>query len=138
MNTDKAQPLVGIVLSVASALLVVGVLTFAGPCAAHGDGSAVVCGGAARAVLGAGVVALVLSLVRIFERDEGERRGLCLGIALVGVLIACMPGFLVELCGDQAMRCNAIMLPFCRSVGVVVAIVAAADLTMRLIKLVKH
>ena len=85
MHTDKAEPMVGIVATTLSAVLILGMLTFAGPCA-HEDGSAGTCLRAQRAVLGVGAVLLVLSLVRIFERDEGERRGLSLSIGLLGAL----------------------------------------------------
>ena len=136
MNNDKAQPLVGVILTALSTLLVVGLLTFARPCDAHG-GVASSCVWASRAVLGAGVVAFVLSAVRIFERDEGERRGLCLGVALVGVLVACLPGALIELCADASMTCNAVMRPFCMGVGIALAVVGGGDLTLRLVRLTK-
>ena len=135
MNNDKAQPLVGIILTVLSVLLVVGVLTFAKPCDVHGVPSS--CVWASRAVLGAGVVAFVLSAVRIFERDEGERRGLCLGVALVGILIACLPGVLIELCADASLPCNAVMRPFCMGVGIALAAAGGGDLTLRVVRLAK-
>lgn len=135
---DKARPIVGIILTAMCVLLVVGILTFAGPCAASGDASAETCHGASRAALGAGVVALILSIVRIFERDEGERRGLDLGIALVGVLVAALPGVLIGLCAAQTARCHSIMQPFCLGVGIVLALVAAGDLVKRLLSLRKR
>ena len=134
MNNDKAQPLAGIILTVLSALLVVGILTFAKPCGAH-NGAPSSCVWASRAVLGAGIVSFVLSVVRIFERDEGERRGLCLGVALVGILVACLPGVLIELCADASMPCNAVMRPFCMGVGIALAVAGGGDLTLRLMSL---
>ncbi len=129
MQNGKAQPLVGIILTALSALLLVGICGFAGPCGAHGDGTTGTCQWAARAVLA------VLSLVRIFEMDEGERRGLSLAAALLGVLVALMPGVLVDLCADPAMRCVAVMRPFCVAVGVAIALAGGADLTVRLLRL---
>lgn len=121
MNNDKAQPLVGILLTNISLLLFLGVETFAGPCV-----------GVARAVMGVSVVMLILSVVRIFERDEGERRGLCLGIALSGALAAWMPSLL----GVPSVR--PITAPFCMVVGSLAALVAGADLVIRLVRLIRR
>jgi hypothetical protein len=137
MKNNVAKPVVGIVLSILCVLLLIGIATFAGPCGVHDDGSVSSCHWAARAVLGVGVVALVLSAVRIFERDEGERRGLDLGVAATGALVAFLPGGLIDLCMMQTMRCHTIMRPFCMGVGVVIALVAAGDLVMRLFSLRK-
>ncbi|MDO4537656.1 MAG: DUF4418 family protein [Coriobacteriales bacterium] len=128
---NRPQPLAGIILTLLSALLLAGVLSFAGPCA-HEDGSVAACSSAARAVVALGVAALVLSIVRIFELDEGERRGLSLGVATLGVLVVLMPGTLVSLCAEESMRCHAVMQPFCMVVGALMALVGAFDLAMRL------
>lgn len=138
MRQDKASPLVGIVLTVLSVLLVVGVLSFAAPCGVHDDGTYGPCHWAGRAVLGVGTVLLVLSVVRIFERDEGERRGLSLAAALLGVLVACMPGVFIDLCTTQAMRCHAIMRPFALCVGAAIAVTGGADLVIRLMRIARR
>ena len=132
MNNDKAQPLVGIILTALSVLLIVGILSFAGSCGVHDDGSVSACFWAERAVLGMGIVLAILSVVRIFERDEGERRGLSLAAACLGVLIACAPGVLIDLCMMATMRCHTIMRPFVLIVGVLVALVGGTDLFLRL------
>lgn len=134
---DKAKPLVGIALTILSTLLLIGVLTFAAPCDAHNAGMVGTCLWAGRTVLGASIVTLLLSVVRIFERDEGERRGLDLGIALVGALVACIPGVLIDLCADSAMACNGVLRPFCMALGISLALVGGADLVMRLLSLRK-
>lgn len=135
MNKDKAQPLVGVILTVLSLLLLAGIRTLAGPCGVHDDGSVSSCHWAAQAVFGVGIVAAILSVVRIFERDEGERRGLSLAVANLGALVACLPGVLIDLCMMQTMRCHTIMRPFCVTVGAAIAVVGAVDLIMRLLKL---
>ena len=137
-NKPKAAPLVGIVFTVLTALLVVGLLTFAGPCAPHADGSASNCVWAWRVMLGASVVLGILSIVRIFETDEGERRGLSLGAALVGAFIAAVPGGLVGLCMNASMQCNALMRPFALCLGIAIFLVGAIDLTRRLLSLRKR
>jgi len=132
---NKSQPVVGVILLVLSLLLIVGVLSFAGPCGVHDDGSVSSCFWAGRALLGIGVVITVLSLVRVFERDEGERRGLSLAVACLGVLVVCVPGALIDLCMMQTMRCHTVMRPFALGVGIALALVGGIDLTRRLLKL---
>ena len=143
MDSDKpkAAPIVGIILTVLAVALFLGLATFAAPCTHEGAGGgagAPSCLWAHRAMLGAGVVLVILSIVRIFETDEGERRGLSLGAALVGAYIAAVPGFLVGLCGDASMTCNVVMRPFALCLGVVVFLVGAIDLTRRLLSLRKR
>lgn len=133
--SNKPSPPVGIALTFLSGLLVAGILTFAAPCGVHDDGSVSSCFWAGRAVLGVGIVLLILSVVRIFELDEGERRGLDLGAALIGVLAACLPGVLIDPCMMQSMRCQAIMRPFCMVVGIAIALVAGVDLIVRLLRI---
>lgn len=131
----KAQPLVGVILTLLAALLIVGVATFAGPCGEHDDVEATSCLWASRAVLGIAAVIAILAIVRVFETDEGERRGLSLACSLLGFLSAAMPGFLISLCTDPSMRCNAVMRPFVMCVGVAIGLVGAVDLTRRLLSL---
>lgn len=138
MQNDKAQPLVGIVLTVLSSILLVGILTFAGPCGVHDDGTMSSCYWASRAVLGVGVVLAVISLVRIFERDEGERRGLSFSAALLGVLVAVLPGVLIDLCMMQTMRCHTVMRPFALVMGVLIAVVGGVDLVRRLLAIARR
>ena len=134
MEKPKAQPIVGVILTVLAVLLLVGVAIFAGPCTDHGDSS---CLGASRAVLGIGALVAVLAIVRIFETDEGERRGLSLSCGLLGFLIAAMPGSIIPLCADPAMPCNAVMRPFVLVVGIAIGLVGAVDLVRRLLAIRK-
>lgn len=135
MNEDKASPLVGVILLVLSLVLVVGIQTFAGPCGVQESGSASSCHGAARAVLGAGLVVVVLSIVRVFERDEGERRGLSFAAACVGALVACLPGVLIDLCVAPDAHCHVVTQPFAMGLGVAIALVGGADLVVRLLRI---
>lgn len=135
---DKAQPTVGIMLTALSVLLIVGILTFAAPCEELGGMGQTGCRWASRAVCGMGVALLVISVVRIFERDEGERRGLSFSAACVGALVACTPAGIIGLCADTTMPCQAMMLPFVRVVAGLIALVGAVDLVMRLRALTKR
>lgn len=138
MPKDRAEPIVGILLSALSLLLVVGLLTFAAPCGSHDDGSVGTCVWAARATMGVGAAIFVLAFVRIFERDEGERRGLSLACACLGILAALVPGLLIDLCTSASMVCQATMRPFVVGTGLAIALVGGGDLVLRLRKLLRH
>lgn len=138
VRKDAPQPVVGIVLAALDALLVVGLLTFAAPCAYSGGSDVSSCHWAFRAVLAVAAVLGILAIVRIFEPDEGERRGLSLACGLLGVLVAAMPGFVIGLCGDPSMACNVAMRPFCMGIGACIALVGGVDLTLRLIAAFRH
>lgn len=134
----KAAPAVGIILTALAVVLFVGLATFAGPCTLHGADETPVCFWAFRAMLGVGAVLAIISIVRIFETDEGERRGLSLGAALLGALIAAIPGGLIALCGDASMTCNVFMRPFALCLGVAIFLVGGIDVTCRLLLLRKR
>lgn len=133
MQKPKAEPVVGLMLTALSALLLVGVALFAGPCDGHGGQDAPSCLWASRAVLGVGAVTSVIAIVRIFETDEGERRGLSFACGLLGFLTAVMPGFIIGLCADPAMHCNVVMRPFVTVVGIAIGMVGTVDLVRRLL-----
>ena len=134
----KAQPVAGVILAALAALLIAGVATFAGPCGAHDDAGAASCLWASRAVLGIAAVVAVLAIVRVFETDEGERRGLSLACSLLGFLCAAMPGAIISLCADPSMHCNAVTRPFVMCVGIAIGLVGAIDLTRRLLSLMSR
>ena len=138
MGKPKAQPAVGVALTVLAVMLVAGVASFAGPCGVHGGQEAPSCLWASRAVMGIGAVAAVLAIVRVFETDEGERRGLSLACALLGFLAAAVPGPIIALCADPSMQCNAVMRPFVLCVGIAIGVVGAVDLARRLLSLRKR
>ena len=138
MEKPKAQPAAGAVLTALAVLLLVGVATFAGPCSEHGGQGGSSCLWASRAVLGVGAVTGVLALVRIFETDEGERRGLSLACGLLGFLAAAMPGLLIDLCADPFMHCNVVMRPFALIMGIAIGATGMVDLARRLLAIRKR
>ena len=137
-SASKAQPLVGIILTVLAVMLLAGLLTFAGPCASQVGEEARSCLWASRALLGVDVVLLIIALVRIFEQDEGERHGLSFASALLGALIAVMPGTLIALCPVPSAQCNAVMRPFALVLGLALALTGGIDLARRLLALRKR
>ena len=138
MDKPKAQPIVGVFLTALAILLIAGTATFAGPCSDLDSHDAMSCLWASRAVLGIGAVTAILAIVRIFETDEGERRGLSLSCGLLGFLMAAVPGPIVNLCADPAMHCNAVMHPFVLVVGITIGVIGAIDLVRRLLAIGKN
>ena len=138
MEKPQAQPIAGLILTALAALLIAGVATFAGPCDTGGGDSEMTCLWASRAVLGIGAVTAVIAIVRIFETDEGERRGLSLSCGLLGFLTAAIPGPIIALCADPAMHCNAVMRPFVLVMGIAIGATGAVDLTRRLLAIGKR
>ena len=134
----KARPAAGLVLTALAVLLIAGVATFAGPCEVPDGQQATSCLWASRAVIAIGVVVAVLAIVRIFETDEGERRGLSFSCGLLGFLIAAVPGPVIGLCADPSLHCNAVMRPFVLCVGLAIGLVGGIDLTRRLLSLRKR
>ena len=133
MENPKAQPIVGLILTALAAFLFIGIIVFASPCDVHSDQSEPSCLWASRAVLGISVVTAILAIVRIFETDEGERRGLSLSCGLLGFLMAAMPGLIIALCADPTTQCNVVMRPFIVVVGVAIGAVGTVDLARRLL-----
>ena len=58
--------------------------------------------------------------------------------ALLGALIAVMPGTLIALCPDPSAHCNAVMRPFALVMGIAIALTGGIDLTWRLLALRKR
>ena len=138
MEKPKAQPVVGLLLTFLITLFVIGMATFAGPCDGRDGQVEMSCLWASRAVISVGVVAWVLAVVRIFETDEGERRGLSLSCSLLGFLMAVLPGLVISLCADPAMHCNAVMRPFALAMGIAIGVTGAVDLVRRLLAIRKR
>ena len=138
MDKPKAKPIVGVLLTALAILLIAGTATFAGPCGNLDDHDTMSCLWASRAVSGIGAVTAVLAIVRIFETDEGERRGLSLSCSLLGFLMAAIPGPIINLCADPAMPCNAVMRPFVLVAGIAIGMIGAIDLVKRLLAIGKN
>ena len=120
MDTLKSKA-VQIALLALSVLLVVGVMTFAGPCV-HDDGTVAACHEAAQAVLVAGAVASALSLAALFVSNGRASGVIALATACCGAFAAAAPGTLFGMCMMQTMRCWAVMRPFALACGALVCI----------------
>lgn len=118
------------VIAVVSAVLLVGLRTFAGPCV-HEDGSAAGCTMTGHVLVGLAVLALVLCVMRLLAADLRTRRSFDLLVFVCGLLVALLPGNALSLCMMATMRCHTVMLPFARVMGVALMLISlACELTV--------
>lgn len=111
--------------AVLAALLVVGVLTFAGPCM-HEDGSRAACFTASRAILAAAIVSLVMAVAALFLKNRRVQSVFACVSALAGAVAAASPGGLFGLCMVQTMHCWTAMRPFAMVAGALVCVCGVA------------
>ncbi len=126
MQTRKlsAATIVQVVVAIAFA---VGVLTFAGPCGVHDDGSVSPCFGTSRILAALGFSAALLSAVRLLVGNASVRLVLDVAVGVIGISIATAPGGFLALCMMATMRCHTVMRPFAIVAGVALAVAAVAD-----------
>lgn len=120
-----------IILLILSILLVVGEQTFAGPCGPKPNGGFMVCHWAGQAILGVGIVLIILSLLHLMGKHLCFKQGINLAIILNSLLVMCIPGHLINLCMMNHMQCHTMMKPFALVVGGLLVIVSAVDFFMR-------
>lgn len=88
----------GFILLILSLLFVIGEQTVAGPCPVMPDGRFMVCHWAGQAVLGVGIVLVVLSLLHLAFTNDGMKLGLDLAVIANAVLLLMIPNRLIHLC----------------------------------------
>ena len=93
----------GFILLVLSLLFVIGEQTVAGPCPVMPDGRFMVCHWAGQAVLGVGIVLVVLSLLHLAFKNDGMKLGLDLAVIANAVLLLMIPNRLIHLCMKNHM-----------------------------------
>lgn len=81
----------GFILLILSLLFVIGEQTVAGPCPVMPDGRFMVCYWAGQAVLGVGIVLVVLSLLHLAFKNDGMKLGLDLAVIADAALLMFIP-----------------------------------------------
>lgn len=132
MASSKATKVLGGIQVGAAVLLVAGILTFAGPCAPHEDGTAATCAQASWGLIGLGVMLAGAALAQLAVEVKAARL-VCAALCLVlGILVVLMPGGILPLCMMETMHCQAVMKPFAQLIGAIVAILAAVSAVVAL------
>ncbi|MFR6111231.1 MAG: DUF4418 family protein [Dialister invisus] len=121
----------GFILLVLSLLFIIGEQTVAGPCPVMPDGRFMVCHWAGQAVLGVGIVLVVLSLLHLAFKNDGMKLGLDLAVIADAVLLLMIPNRLIHLCMKNHMQCHTVMEPFVLVMGVLMIAAALGDFFFR-------
>ncbi|MBP3854317.1 MAG: DUF4418 family protein [Ruminiclostridium sp.] len=122
MNKMKDR-IAGIILTLLSLLLTVGVKTLFSACGAKDDGSFMSCHYAEQAVFGMGIALTVISVCVLIS--GGSRIGTGCAVALIpaGAVTLFTPGVLINLCMMPNMHCHTVMHP---AVSVICGLIIAA------------
>ena len=123
---------VDIAMLALSAVFLLGILLFFGPCAPAEDGTWRVCHWAGRAVTGAAAALAVMMLFHTLLSGSGVRQGLDLAALTLTALIVLLPGRLIDLCSEETVRCRTVMLPAIRVFAVLLAAATALDLVIQI------
>lgn len=121
----KKSILIPVAVLAVSLVITAGSLSFLGPCV-HEDGSYGTCHWAGQALLGAGGVLLVQSILVLISRDGKRRQGVFLAMLPVSALGILIPGTLMDLCRMATMRCRSVMQPSMRILFVLAALLSLA------------
>ena len=103
----------------------------AGSCPVMPDGRFMVCHWAGQAVLGVGIVLVVLSLLHLAFKNDGMKLGLDLAVIANAVLLLMIPNRLIHLCMKNHMQCHTVMEPFVLIMGVLMIAAALGDFFFR-------
>ncbi len=99
-----------VILTVLALIIVVGSVTFLGPCV-HEDGSEAPCTGAGQAVMVDGILLAVLGILLLFVKFPKARVILFVVAALAALAGILLPGTLLPICKMDTMHCRMIMQP---------------------------
>lgn len=129
--SKKTARALGFATVVIGAVVVLGVLTFAGPCV-HEDGSTSTCATAGMAVLWGGLGVVLFGLLATAAVSRGHARAVSIvafaSAAVAALLVVLAPGTLFPLCMMATMRCQAVMRPFAHIAGVLATATSVAGL----------
>ena len=124
MSTRTITKPLTIALLAVSALLIVGLMTFAGPCV-HDDGTASECFNSALGIGATGLFLVGLALFGLML-PQGRALGVVALIAIaLAIFIIAAPGNLFPLCMMDTMHCRAVMMPFATLCAVAVMGISA-------------
>lgn len=127
-NMKKVNAL-DIVLSVISVLFVLGSAILFDACPAKPEGGFMACHWANRAATAVGVVIFALSIESIFVSNQ-IKIGLNSGIFALAILLAIIPGILINLCKMQTMRCWTTFRPAVLVFAILIALFSVLNLIL--------
>lgn len=111
-----------------SALLAFGVMTLFHACAKTEEGMWMHCHTAQMYVFAIGLAAAAVSVLLLLLKGRPVRMLLHLLCIVLAVAAILMPGGIIHMCSMTTMRCYAVMRPYVRVMGILVAAVNLAGL----------
>lgn len=131
MQIKKILP--GILLSLASLVLVIGSLTFFDACESEGE-MIMACHWARNAVVTAGIVLLAQSVLSVFIPDDKIKTGLYLGVFLLSIGVIFIPGTAIDLCMMDTMRCHSVFRPAVTIVSIILTVISGLFSVLGILK----
>ena len=123
--------IIDIILVIVEVLFLTGVLTVFKACGPKDDGSWMTCHWAGQAAIGVAVVLLIIAIVHMIVPAAKVKLGLALAIIPVSILVAVIPGCLINLCMMDTMRCHTVMRPFIIIMSVITIILSVIDILVQ-------
>lgn len=100
-----------IILLILSLLICIGSFTFFSACPVNGD-TVMACNWAQNAVTALGALLSAISLAAVVIPDRKLKAGLELSATLTAILMAVVPGIVINVCMMNSMRCVSTFRPF--------------------------
>ena len=111
-------------------LIAVGPQTFAHVCRVQEGKMPMACHYTAHAALGVGIIIMVLGLCALLFNNAGIRAGINIAVALLGVLVICVPTVLIGVCKGAMMHCHMVTLPTLIVLGVLTIVFGVIAVVM--------
>lgn len=131
-SENTASNLLSILLLVLSVFLTFGTEFLFHGCDPKADGSFMMCHWAQRAVVGTGVVLIVLYILSLVVKDRKIRSAFIISGIPVTILAMLLPGKVMHLCMSNTMRCHTVMQPSVLAVCSVILVVTVIALVVNL------
>lgn len=126
MQKTRTGQWLGIVFVVFGVLAIVGLVSFAGPCPIHDDGSASACVGTSHILVSCALAAVLFQIASLAVANIRAKQILSAAAVLLAMVLAFAAGTFLPLCMMETMRCWTIMRPFAMVVGVAMLAVGLA------------
>jgi hypothetical protein len=115
----------GIIFLVLGALLSAGTAWIFPVCGPKDDGSWMKCHWSSQALIGIGVVLVVLAVAYLIVPQRHAKAGMSLAIIPVGLFAIAVPNGLIGLCGMAEMQCRATTQPAVTIISAAIVLLAA-------------
>lgn len=127
IGTKNKNNIVGVALLVLGLLLSAGTARLFPVCGPKENGAWMKCHWSSQAIIGVGVVLVVLAAAYLLSPRRLVRSGISLAVLPIGLLAAAIPNGLIGLCGNAEMQCRATTQPAVTILSIAVAVLGAAN-----------